>query len=82
MPPLYSKTMKVDKGNGARFEECELYFYRHYLLYYHPLLPLLSLLLSCDILECGSHCEELISRFIIRIPIILDAVRVSVEGYF
>lgn len=47
------------------------------------LYPLLSLLLSLDIPECGGLCGELTRLFIICIPIpILEAVRVSVEGYF
>lgn len=73
VPPLYSKTMRVEKGDGARFEECEctvtVFLSPLSLLSSAPLpLPLLSLLLSPDIPECSGHCGELISLFIIRIP--------------
>lgn len=84
MPPLFSKTMRAEEGDGARFEECECTT----TVFLSPLsllssAPLPLPLLSSDKRESGGHCGELISLFIICIPIpILDAVRVSVVGYF
>lgn len=60
-----------------------LYSYRHY-LYCHTLpLPLLSLLLSPDILSTAAAMWGTHEPVHYPHPIIiLDAVRVSVEGYF
>lgn len=61
MPPLYNKTMRVERGDGAHLRNVnalQLYFY-HYYLYCHPFpLPLLGLLLSPDIPSAAAIVEN------------------------
>lgn len=72
--PLNRKTRSIEKGDQTRFKQCDrtatVFSLQLSLLSFAlPALPLLSPLFSADNPECGGHCGELTSLFIIQIPI-------------